>query len=142
VAWVDARGTLHPPALAQAGVDLERLLVVRPEAERAVYAAERVLESGAFEIVAMSGLDRQLGPSRARRLQSAAEAEAATGLVLLDASSEAQTAGARLTAASLELRLARRGPGLLVSVERDRLGPSGRRTFIPLDDAGTGRFAA
>jgi protein ImuA len=54
-AYVDGRGELYPPAVARLGVDLERLLVIRPmcrsEARESVglWAAEVVLASGAFE---------------------------------------------------------------------------------------------
>ena len=61
-AFVDGRGELYPPAVTSFGVDLARLLVVRPIApERgacesvryALWAAEALLASGAFEAVAM-----------------------------------------------------------------------------------------
>jgi len=61
-AFVDGRGELYPPAVTLFGVDLARLLVVRPLApERgagesvryALWAAEALLASGAFEAVAM-----------------------------------------------------------------------------------------
>src|SRR3990172_7714851 len=63
-AFVDGRGELYPPAAAAFGIDLDRLLVVRPlalghgdgegeVASRALWAAEALLSSGAFEAVAM-----------------------------------------------------------------------------------------
>lgn len=99
-AFVDARGELYPPAAAARGVDLRRLLVVRPgaggsggsppEAARAVWrsalwACEALLASGAFGAVAMDvpapgrvpGAD-----AAARRLQAAAERGGAIGLWL------------------------------------------------------------
>jgi protein ImuA len=83
VAWVDGHGELYPPAAAARGVDLERLLVVRPPApavgpadgrgalaaaprdpgvpphgreqpwRTALWACEALLASGAFAAVAM-----------------------------------------------------------------------------------------
>ncbi|MEL6188395.1 MAG: hypothetical protein AAFU79_27545 [Myxococcota bacterium] len=128
VAWIDVRRTLYPPALVQAGVELKRLLVVRTDAERAVYAAEQLAGSGAFRVVVLSGLEGHLGPQRTRRLQTAAESGETSALVLLDPEREPS-----LTSAALELRLERRPGGVMVTVKRDRMGPSGRRTFVPLE---------
>ena len=54
-AWVDARGELYPPAAAARGVDLARLLIVRPGAAAgttaALWAAEALLGSAAFAAV-------------------------------------------------------------------------------------------
>jgi protein ImuA len=57
-AFVDGRGELYPPAAAALGVDLDRLLVVRPAAGPGepwpgLWAAEALLGSGAFEAVAV-----------------------------------------------------------------------------------------
>src|SRR6266540_2348938 len=100
-AWVDGRGELYPPAAAARGVDLGRLLVVRPpmtasgspppgaEApwRSALWASEALLASGAFAAVvmdvplpltgALAGAD-----AVARRLQAAAERGGAVGLWL------------------------------------------------------------
>lgn len=103
-AWVDGRGELYPPAAAARGVDLRRLLIVRPGARGAdrgspfgsdhpaprlvqscLWAAEALLGSAAFAAVvvdvplarAARGWD-----AVARRLQSAAEKGGAVGLWL------------------------------------------------------------
>ena len=89
-AWVDGRGELYPPAAAALGVDLSRLLIVRPPAGEAggglgLWAAEVLLGSGAFAAVALDvplargwrGLDASL-----RRLVTAAEQGGAAGLWL------------------------------------------------------------
>ncbi len=128
VAWVDPRKTLYPPALAQAGVALERLLLVRSDPERSVYAAERILESGAFRVVAIGGLERHLGPSRVRRLQTAAERADTVALLLTDETCPLRGASA------LELRTERRAGGVLLTVVRDRAGPSGRRALMSVGD--------
>lgn len=89
-AWVDGRRELYPPAAAALGVDLSRLLIVRPPAGEAggrlaLWAAEVLLGSGAFAAVALDvplerggrGLDPAL-----RRLVTAAEQGGAAGLWL------------------------------------------------------------
>ncbi|OFX19625.1 MAG: hypothetical protein A2V77_07115 [Anaeromyxobacter sp. RBG_16_69_14] len=101
-AFVDGRGELYPPAAAAFGIDLDRLLVVRPlalghgdgegeVARRALWAAEALLSSGAFEAVAMDvpigGVrDRMAGTAclagMLRRLRAAAEKGGAVGVWL------------------------------------------------------------
>lgn len=117
-AWVDVRGDLYPPAAAALGVDLARLLLVRPgtgavgdrapeggagvlpradPALAALWAGEALLASGAFAAVVLD-----LSPARlprgadaaARRLQAAAEKGGAVGLWLA-----APAAGLRVPAA-------------------------------------------
>jgi hypothetical protein len=89
-AFIDGRGELYPPAAAAMGVDLERLLIVRPpggeEGSRlALWAAEALLGSGAFAAVA---IDAPMGrPFRGvetalRRLVTAAEQGGTVGLWL------------------------------------------------------------
>jgi protein ImuA len=98
-AWVDARGELYPPAAAARGVDLGRLLVVRPPLppadvapdaagpswRTALWAAEALLASGAFGVVAIDvALPRSVPGADAvgRRLQAAAERGGGVGLWL------------------------------------------------------------
>jgi recombination protein RecA len=50
-AWLDAGGTLFAPAVAAAGVDLARLLVVRPTAAALARVAARVAGSGVFSVL-------------------------------------------------------------------------------------------
>ena len=64
-AFVDGRSELYPPAALALGVDLARLLIVRPRTERrgrqaarqetvaGLWAAEALLTSGAFAAVAV-----------------------------------------------------------------------------------------
>ena len=128
VAWVDGQGTLYPPALALQGVDLQRLLVVRKAEERSVYALEQILESGAFGMVAATGLDRMLNPSRLRRIQAATEGARVCTLLVLE-----PHAAQRVTTAALKLKLTRRHRGIQVQVEKDRTGRAiGRRAVLPL----------
>jgi protein ImuA len=89
-AWIDGRRELYPPAAVAMGVDLGRLLIVRPpggaEGGRlALWAAEALLGSGAFAAVVLdAALDRAwrgVEPAL-RRLVTAAEQGGAAGLWL------------------------------------------------------------
>lgn len=88
-AWVDGRGELYPPAAAARGVDLLRLLIVRPGKAPSVptclWAAEALLGSGAFAAVVVD-LSLQKAErnwdAMAHRLQAAAEKGGAVGLWL------------------------------------------------------------
>jgi len=89
-AFVDGRGELYPPAAAGLGVDLERLLIVRPpggeEGVRlALWAAEALLGSGAFAAVAVDlprGRSFRGADMALRRLVTAAEQGGSAGLWL------------------------------------------------------------
>jgi len=106
-AFVDGRGELYPPAALALGVDLARLLIVRPErgpsrgardrdrdrdrgardaALPGLWAAEVLLASGAFAAVAIDVPLHDLPASRAeamlRRLRAAAEKGGAAALLL------------------------------------------------------------
>src|SRR5215510_4279077 len=96
VAWVDARGTLYPPALAQAGVDLSRMLMVRGVKERGLFAVEQILESGAFGIVVATGLESHLSQAGLRRVQTASEASNATTIFVLEPHASAAVTNAAL----------------------------------------------
>ncbi|MCU0292086.1 MAG: DNA recombination/repair protein RecA [Thermoanaerobaculaceae bacterium] len=62
VAWIDLPDTLDPPSLAAVGVDLERVLWVRPATrEQAVRATELVLEAGGFTVVVLDLLPARAG---------------------------------------------------------------------------------
>lgn len=123
VAWIDAQALIYPPALDALGVDLSRLLMVRGSPDKATFAAEQIIDTGAFEVVVLSGLDAQLNPARARRLQTASEgARVATVVIAEPAASE------RLQGATLKLHLTRRARHTQVEVTKDRSGMAmGRR---------------
>src|ERR1700722_3089150 len=50
-AWIDPEGTLHAPGVVAAGVDLDRLLVVRAPRAQLARVAVKVVGAGAFEVV-------------------------------------------------------------------------------------------
>ena len=133
-AWIDGRGELYPPAAAAGGVDLARLLVVRPPApgprggttagtdavRRGLWAAEALLASGAFAavVVDLPASERLPGAdAAARRLQAAAERGGAVGLWL------APGKGLRVPAAvRIELAVEPGPPGARRIVARARRG--------------------
>ena len=97
-AFIDGRGELYPPAAAALGVELARLLVVRPfgppgtrqRLSTALWAAEAILASGAFEGLVIdlpagiwSERERGAGPeAMLRRVKMAAEKGGALALWL------------------------------------------------------------
>jgi len=89
-AFVDGRGELYPPAAAALGVDLERLLIVRPPGgaeglRLALWATEALLGSGAFAAVAVDvpcGRSFRGAEVALRRLTTAAEQGGSVGLWL------------------------------------------------------------
>src|SRR5262249_4308965 len=66
-AYVDARAELYPPSAAALGVDLVRLLVVRPPAGGAARAGEIAARSGAFPLVVLDLPARERGQEAAAR---------------------------------------------------------------------------
>ncbi|MCY1023972.1 ImuA family protein [Pyxidicoccus sp. MSG2] len=132
-AWVDGPRELYPPAAAALGVDLERRLIVRPQApEQRVWAAVQLARSGAFACVVLD-LTRGVGPAgrtprvslaEARKLADAAERGG--GLLLLLTSPEAPADG--MTRLRTE---ARDGKGWAVEVMRSRQGGTGSRAELP-----------
>lgn len=50
-AWIDPEGTLHAPGVVAAGVDLSRMLVVRPPRRQLGRVAVKMMGAGAFEVV-------------------------------------------------------------------------------------------
>lgn len=149
VAWVTGRGAgLYPPDLAEAGLDLDRLVVVRipegEEARRGPQAAELLLRTGAFGAVVLDTVPG-LGERHARqgplpRFTNTQRATAWQGrlsgilrthearLILL---TESEPAGQKASREADEI-----GPsmGPLVSVrlllERERL-PNGELRIVP-----------
>lgn len=126
-AWIDAAGEIHPPALAAAGVDLSRLLIVRPpepDSSAALWAAEVLLQSGTFSAVVLDATALPSPPRRAldRRapvLRGAAEANDVALVVLAEAPFGLPPA--------MRVRVEARPEGRLrVAVEKTRAGVAGR----------------
>jgi recombination protein RecA len=149
-AWITESNapSLYAPAAAQAGVDLERLLVVRPSPADLARTVVKVASSGAFDLVvidAPSGLDGKLslsnggggggvtgagggkrGASRARvdgsvvvrKLALAAEEKGTTCIVLTNL----YTARAVPWPVALRIEVERRPEAIAVRVTKDRRG--------------------
>jgi hypothetical protein len=136
-AYVDGPRELYPPAAAAMGVDLERLLIVRPKSsEQLVWAAVQLARSGAFACVVLdltrgplAEAGRSSGGVRLSLPESRKLADAAVkggGLLLLLTSPEAPADG------MLRLRTEPRGAaGLAVEVVRSRQGGTGGRNVLP-----------
>ena len=142
-AWITESNapSLFAPAVAQAGVDLERLLVVRPSSVDLARTVVKVAASGAFDLVvvdAPAGLDGKLsiagaahaaharGASRSRvdgsvvirKLALAAEEKGTTFIVLTNI----DTARAVPWPVALRVEVERRPEAIAVRVTKDRRG--------------------
>jgi protein ImuA len=96
VAWCNPRGELYPPALAELGLPLHRLLLLRPLSDvDAIWAVAECLRCTGIAAT-VAEFDR-LTRIQARRLQLAAEAGGGIGIFLrrLDASSADYAAATR-----------------------------------------------
>jgi recombination protein RecA len=94
-AFVDPGATLHAPSVRALGVDLERLLVVRPEPSELMRATLRLAEAQIFSVLVVDTLGQKpdsraadLGPwvRAVRRLSLALEGTKATVLLLTEPS--------------------------------------------------------
>ncbi len=125
-AWVAPPHVPYAPALAAAGVRLERLLVATPQsAGDAWWAAEQTLRSGACSTV-LAWLHMP-DERRMRRLQLGAEAGQAWGVLFRSA----KAAQERSTAA-LRLRLEATTNGLAVHILKRRGGQLSRPVMVDL----------
>jgi len=118
-ALVSAPHVPYAPALVQAGIDLSRLLLVRPGPEvDTLWAMEQVLR--AQTCVAVMGWSGSRAVSPLRRLQLAAEASGAWAVLF-------RPAHARLSRSASPLRIhlfrERDGDRLMLSVIKRRGGP-------------------
>jgi hypothetical protein len=144
-AWITEANAppLYAPAVAQAGVDLDRLLVVRPQPADLARTVVKIASSGAFDLVvvdAPAGLDGRLsitdatvGPRRApqvrarsrvdgsvvvRKLALAAEEKGTTFIVLTNVF----TSRAVPWPVALRIEVERRPEAIAVRITKDRRG--------------------
>jgi hypothetical protein len=135
VAWVDRDRTLHPPAALAQGVDLDRLLIVRPPAvgreggrHAGTWAAEQLLRSGCFGLVVVTEpLDTEGRPVSEHRFagvrwRQAAEQGGSTGLFVTRSRALRRALGA-------DLRLGLDGRRLTLLKDRQR--PMGAQALLP-----------
>lgn len=129
IAFVAPPHFLYAPALANLGIDLARIVLVRPpRPQEALWAAEQTLRSGAASAVLAwlpAPNERHL-----RKLSLAAEAGPAMGVYFPDAG-----AGRHATPAALRLRLSARDGRSLLTIARRRGG--GECAPLALDLRGT-----
>lgn len=112
VAWIaPAAGTFYPPDVADSGVDLAALVVVRVrDAIAAARVAERLLRSGAFGLVvidlcAPSGGHAELATSIQGRLVTLAQTHDAAIVCLTDKTSDTASLGSLVSLRAEALRL-------------------------------------
>ncbi len=147
-AWIDPEGTLHAPGVVSAGVDLSRMLVVRPPRAELPRVAVKVMGAGAFEVVvvdfdALPGSWRKREDGEhgvvkkktawspevlVRKLALAAESCGTTLLLLTD--STRPRSGQWPVALRLELSRSKRNE-LVVRVAKDRRGRIGVVKTLP-----------
>ncbi len=121
IAWVAPPFQPYPPALQQYGVDLSRMLIVRPKSDAEIlWSAEQALASGTCAAVLSwpAALDDQAG----RRLQLAAEKGASWAVAF-----RPLTARGELSAAALRVELRADGQDTELRILRSR---GGRPTVI------------
>ena len=142
---------LYAPAVAQAGVDLDRLLVVRPSAADLARTVVKVATSGAFDLVvvdAPAGLDGKLsiqetqnghvaarskrarvdGSVVIRKLALAAEEKGTTFIVLTNI----YTSRAVPWPVALRIEVERRPEAIAVRVTKDRRGRASSQHVVRL----------
>ena len=140
-AWIDPEATLYGPGAARAGIDLSRLLVVRPPRAEIGRVAVKVCASRGldvvvvdfdpipFAVVANARSKRRTIPEEtiARRLALAAEEAGATVILLTDANA----ARAPMPVA-LRIEMTRTSAaGVTMRVAKDRFGRVGLARAVP-----------
>ena len=125
-AWLDGPSEFYPPAAQALGVDLPRLLVVRPAASQLLWAAQQLCRSGAFAcvVVDLTRTSVRLSLTEGKKLSDAAF-RGGTLLLLLTAASASQEPWLRLGTSVSGL------DGVCVEIQRSRQGALGRRALIP-----------
>jgi hypothetical protein len=146
-AWIDPDGMLYAPGVAMAGVDLNRLAIVRAPRCAVLRIAVKVVRSQAFEVVIVDldpapgaaapeqGPSRRQKPKRApplevfvRKLALLAAEGGATVLLVTDATIPRP---APLPVA-LRLELARTENAICVRIGKDRHGRVGLAKTVPI----------
>lgn len=131
LAWVAPPYVPYAAALAAVGVDLRRLLVAKPQSEAdAWWTAEQALRSGSCG--ALLGWLRGADERRMRRLQLAAEAGHAWGVLFRHA-----RAAQDRSPAALRLVLEPAANGLSVRILKRRGGPVSQPLVVAIPQPGT-----
>lgn len=142
VLWIDAAGSLFPPALAAAGADLAEIAVVRPRDRRQLARAVALtLRAGGFDLVVVDQPAAE--PAFVRRLAQLARAATpslpgrAPALLILTTPTPWASQIADLVLqisqrAWLETPIETAGQRLTLSIPRQRGGATGSTTLIDL----------
>ena len=141
VAWLTlGNATFYPPDVADCGVDLDALVVVRvPDATSAARAGERLLRSGAFGLLVIDlGAHADLNMQMQGRLVTLAQSHDAAVVCLTEKADDSASLGSLVSLRAEALRMRehdefavsvrvlkdkRRGPGWTQSFKRR--GPAG-----------------
>ena len=118
VAWISLPpSTFYPPDLADSGVDLDALVVVRaPESVAAVRAAERLLRSGAFGLIVLDlGVDAEIPMAHQGRLVTLAQQHDAAVVCITEKATDAASIGS-LISLRVEALRQRRDDGFVCAV--------------------------
>ena len=116
IAWVAPPFQPYPPALQQWGVDLSRLLIVRPKSDDEVlWSAEQALASGTCAAVLL--WPHSLGDQASRRLQLAAEKGGSWAVAFRPAAARGEP-----SAAALRIALEPTGSGTRLVILKSRGG--------------------
>lgn len=135
LAWVAPPYVPYAAALAAVGVNLERLVVAKPQSEAdAWWTAEQALRSGACG--ALLAWLRAADERRMRRLQLAAETGHTWGVLFRHA-----RAAQDRSPAALRLLLEPSTNGLAVTILKRRGGPVSKPVFVAMPQAGVARRA-
>jgi hypothetical protein len=122
LAWINPPHLPYAPALAQAGLALQRCLVVRPaNREDGLWAAEQALKSGACGAVLFWAERFAEDYAWLRRLQMSAEAGRAMAVLYRSSSAERHA-----TPAHLRVVLTKEEGGLVVRIPKRRGPPLSR----------------
>jgi len=116
IAWVAPPFQPYPPALQQWGIDLSRMLIVRPKNDKEMlWSAEQALASGTCAAVLLwpEALDDQAG----RRLQLAAEKGNSWAIAFRPAAVRSEA-----SAAALRIELQSSAAGTCLSILKSRGG--------------------
>jgi hypothetical protein len=126
VAWIAPPLLPYAPALAGAGLPLERVLIIRTrDLKESLWAAEQTLRCPLFG--AVLGWPAPLTDRNVRRLQLAAEAGGSLGILY-----RPPQAARELSPAALRLRLSPLIDGLMVEIQKVRGGRAGTQLRLPL----------
>jgi recombination protein RecA len=144
VAWVTlANATFYPPDVAESGVDLAALAVVRvSDTTTAARAAEQLLRSGAFGLVVLDfggGGEVEVPIAHLGRLVTLAQAHDAAVVCITKKANDAPSLGSLVSLRAEALRLCDRSHGYDVTVrvlKDKRRGPGWSRTIKRRGPAG------